>query len=62
MANKTTKPKRKSKGKQHPLRAESLERMAQDLQEQSTCNFPLYKEDIVRLFQVEAKRIRGILR
>lgn len=59
---KVTVTKHKSKGKQHPLHAESLEHMARELF--SNPAYPAYitKFDVARLFKGEAERIRTILR
>ena len=50
------------KGKRHHVHAASFERMAENLASSSTCNFPLYKDDIVALFKAEAKYLRSIVR
>lgn len=51
--------KRKSKGKQHPLHAESLDRIAEDLMAGRT--YPSSGE-IAQLFRREANRVRSIVR
>jgi hypothetical protein len=57
----TTKPRRKSKGKHHPAHAASFEHMAAQLNTW-TSNFPVYKNDLINLFETEAKRLRSIVR
>ena len=52
------KPKRKSKGKRHGLHAQSLEKLADALDDST---YPALLE-LAHIFRVEANRIRGILR
>jgi hypothetical protein len=47
--------KRKSKGRQHPLHAESLDRMSAELE-------TIGAVTIAKVFRHEAKRVRTILR
>jgi len=54
--------RKKSKDKQHPLHAESLDRMTDDLKTLGCSNYPIYRDDIVRIFRNEAQRVRKILR
>lgn len=53
--------KRRSKGKQHPLHAESLEHMARELELNRSGAYPTAIE-IAKVFRGEAKRIRSIVR
>lgn len=48
-------PKRKSKGKRHPVHARSLDRMAEDAEQMSQYN-------VAKIFRQEAKRLRSIVR
>lgn len=55
-----TKPKRKSKGKRHPLTAESLEQIAENLMERG--HTFITSADLAGMFKNEAVRVRKILR
>lgn len=55
------KPKRKSKGKRHPVYAESLDNIADTLALEGE-DIPVTRLELITIFRDEAARVRSILR